>query len=104
MELVCKSSESDLIKKKLIEEIENFGLSKEVFVATTGCFGFYEKGPIVKITPDDVFYVHVTPKDAKEIVENHLVNSEIIERLLYEEPTINKKVKTQDEMIFIKSK
>ncbi|GAA0120890.1 NADH-quinone oxidoreductase subunit NuoF [Clostridium faecium] len=98
----CKSSESDLIKKKLIEEIENFGLSKEVFVATTGCFGFCEKGPIVKITPDDVFYVHVTPKDAKEIVENHLVNGEIIERLLYEEPTINKKVKTQDEMTFYK--
>lgn len=69
---------------------------------STGCFGFCEKGPIVKITPDDVFYVHVSPKDTREIVESHLVNGDIIERLLYEEPTISKKVKTQDEMTFYK--
>lgn len=98
----CKSAESDLIKENLINEIEDFGLSKEIFVTTTGCFGFCEKGPIVKITPDDVFYVHVSPKDTREIVESHLVNGDIIERLLYEEPTISKKVKTQDEMTFYK--
>lgn len=98
----CKSSNSDLIRERLQEEIDKAGLHDKVYISLTGCFGFCEKGPIVKITPDDVFYVHVCPEDAEEIIQKHIVNGNIIERLLYEEPTIKKKVKTQDEMTFYK--
>lgn len=98
----CKSAQSDLIKTNLENEIRKLGLEDEVYVSITGCFGFCEKGPIVKVTPDDVFYVHVTPEDAEEIINDHIVNGKVIERLLYEEPTIKEKVKTQDEMTFYK--
>ncbi len=98
----CKSAQSDLIKTNLEQHIKNVGLENEVYVSITGCFGFCEKGPIVKIAPDDVFYVHVTPDDAEEIVKEHLVNNKVLERLLYEEPTLKEKVKTQDEMSFYK--
>ena len=98
----CKSAQSDLIKANLESEIKQLGMEDKVYVSITGCFGFCEKGPIVKITPDDVFYVHVTPEDAEEIINEHIVNGNIIERLLYEEPTIKEKVKTQDEMTFYK--
>lgn len=98
----CKSSQSDLIRENLISELKKANLENEVYVSITGCFGFCEKGPIVKITPDDVFYVHVTPDDAEEIVKEHVMKGNIIERLLYEEPTIKDKVKTQDEMTFYK--
>ncbi|MEG0307105.1 MAG: NADH-quinone oxidoreductase subunit NuoF [Clostridium sp.] len=98
----CKSAQSDLIQANLEAEIKKLNLENEVYVSITGCFGFCEKGPIVKITPDDVFYVHVTPDDAEEIIKEHIVGGKILERLLYEEPTVKTKVKTQDEMSFYK--
>lgn len=98
----CKSAQSDLIKINLEKEIKKLSFEDKVYVSITGCFGFCEKGPIVKVTPDDVFYVHVTPDDAEEIINEHIVNGKVIDRLLYEEPTIKEKVKTQDEMTFYK--
>lgn len=98
----CKSAQSDLIKKNLEEEIKKLNLEDKVCVSITGCFGFCEKGPIVKVAPDDVFYVHVSPEDAEEIINGHIVGGRIIENLLYEEPTIKAKVKTQDKMTFYK--
>jgi len=98
----CKSAQSDLIQANLIKSLEEAGLNNDVTVSITGCFGFCEKGPIVKVTPDDVFYVHVTPDDAEEIVKEHIVNGKTVDRLLYEEPTLKEKVKTQDEMTFYK--
>lgn len=98
----CKSSDSSKIIENLQNEIEKAGLLDEVTVSVTGCFGFCEKGPIVKINPDNTFYIHVTPDDAAEIVSEHLLNGKSVERLLYEEPTIKEKVKRQDEMSFYK--
>jgi NADH:ubiquinone oxidoreductase subunit F (NADH-binding)/(2Fe-2S) ferredoxin/NAD-dependent dihydropyrimidine dehydrogenase PreA subunit len=98
----CKSAQSDLIKDNLEKEINKLGLEDKVYVSITGCFGFCEKGPIVKVTPDDVFYVHVTPEDAEEIINEHIVNGNVVQRLLYEEPTIKERVRTQDEMTFYK--
>lgn len=98
----CKASQSDLIVKNLKDCLEKVGLAEEVTVSITGCFGFCEKGPIVKISPDHVFYVHVKPEDAEEIVNEHLVNGKVIDRLLYEEPSLKEKVKKQEEMSFYK--
>ncbi|MFA9377883.1 MAG: NADH-ubiquinone oxidoreductase-F iron-sulfur binding region domain-containing protein [Lachnotalea sp.] len=98
----CQSSDSSKIIKNLQSEIKKAGLSDEVTVSVTGCFGFCEKGPIVKINPDNTFYIQVTPNDAAEIVSEHLLNGRSVNRLLYEEPSIRKKVKRQDEMSFYK--
>jgi NADH:ubiquinone oxidoreductase subunit F (NADH-binding)/(2Fe-2S) ferredoxin/NAD-dependent dihydropyrimidine dehydrogenase PreA subunit len=96
----CKASRSDQIVRNLNRYIDLAGLTGKVHVSITGCFGFCEKGPIVKVSPDNVFYVHVKPEDAEDIVRDHLVNGKVVERLLYEEPTIKEKVKKQDEMSF----
>jgi NADP-reducing hydrogenase subunit HndC len=69
----CESSKADLIFKNLQNEISERGLSGEVQVIKTGCFGFCEQGPIVKVLPEESFYVQVTPEDAKEIVAEHIV-------------------------------
>jgi NADH:ubiquinone oxidoreductase, NADH-binding (51 kD) subunit len=98
----CKSSDSDKIIESLNAEIKKAGLSKEVTVAITGCFGFCEKGPILKVDPDNAFYVHVAPDDASDIVNEHLLKGKIVDRLLYEEPTLREKVKRQDEISFYK--
>ncbi len=98
----CKSSDSAKIIENLQLEIEKAGLSDKVTVSLTGCFGFCEKGPVVKIHPDNTFYIQVNPTDAAEIVSEHLLNGRSVERLLYEEPSIKEKVKRQDEMSFYK--
>jgi NADH:ubiquinone oxidoreductase subunit F (NADH-binding)/(2Fe-2S) ferredoxin/Pyruvate/2-oxoacid:ferredoxin oxidoreductase delta subunit len=87
---------------KLNESIKNHGLEKEVEVVTTGCFGFCEKGPIIKVYPDDVFYVTVSPDDAEEIIAEHALKGRQVERLLYVEPNLNVKMEGQKDLPFYK--
>ena len=64
----CKASASDSIIEKFKSELTAKGLDNEVQVILTGCFGFCEKGPIVKVLPDNTFYTQVKPEDVAEIV------------------------------------
>ncbi|MEN8116180.1 MAG: NADH-quinone oxidoreductase subunit NuoF [Bacteroidota bacterium] len=98
----CKASESDEIKNKLNQFIEEFGLEDEVQVVLTGCFGFCEKGPILKVLPDNTFYVQVTPGDAEEIIKEHVVKGRPVERLLYKDPHSEEKISDSKGMDFYK--
>ncbi len=82
----CKASDSHKIAANLQQVINENGISNKVEVITTGCFGFCEKGPIVKVIPDNTFYVQVTPEDAEEIIKEHIIGGRKIERLLYVDP------------------
>ncbi len=82
----CLASESHRLVENLNKELILHNLDNEVKVVTTGCFGFCEKGPIVKIIPDNTFYTQVTPWDANEIIEEHIIKGRKIERLLYVDP------------------
>ena len=79
----CESSKADEIYQAIHKELVDRNLLGEAQVIKTGCFGFCEKGPIVKVLPDDSFYVHVTPADARELVEEHIVKGRRVGRLLY---------------------
>ncbi len=98
----CQASDSQKIVENFQQQIQDKDLSATVEASITGCFGFCEKGPIVKVFPDDVFYVQVKPEDVEEIVDAHLIGKKRVKRLLYEEPTLHKKVETQAEMSFYK--
>lgn len=98
----CQSADSTIIVDNLNTKIKEAGLYAEVKAHIVGCFGFCEKGPIVKVVPDNVFYIKVTPADTEEIIQEHILKGNVIERLLYEEPTLKQKVKRQDEMSFYK--
>ncbi|MDD2600488.1 MAG: NADH-quinone oxidoreductase subunit NuoF [Kiritimatiellae bacterium] len=80
----CESNKGIALVEALNREVENNGLLQEVQVVRTGCLGFCEKGPIVKILPQDTFYVEVMPEDASEIVTEHIVKGRVVERLLYD--------------------
>ena len=88
----CKASESEEIINSFNQMIDEFGLEDEVQVVRTGCFGFCEKGPIVKVLPDNTFYVRVTPDDTEEIIKEHLVKGRAVQRLLYKDPVTNENV------------
>ena len=98
----CMSSQSQKLIDNLNAEIAKAGLSDKVNAHITGCFGFCEQGPIVKVFPDDVFYVQVAPDDAAELVKTHLVDGNRVHRLLYQDPDSHEKVNTQHEMSFYK--
>ena len=99
----CTSSDSIQIIENLRTEIKKADLEGRAEVHLTGCFGFCAKGPIVKVYPDDIFYTQVKPEDASEIVQSHLINHKVVERLLFEEPTLDhKKVEKHNDMSFYK--
>ena len=96
----CTSSKSPQILenfKKIIKEknIQN------VRVIKTGCFGLCAKGPIVIIRPEDTFYANCTPDDCEEIIQSHIVEGKIVERLLAKDID-GSKVKSLDELSFYK--
>ncbi|MBR2290361.1 MAG: NADH-quinone oxidoreductase subunit NuoF [Clostridia bacterium] len=96
----CTSSKSPKIIENLRKIIEEKNV-ENVRVVQTGCFGLCAKGPIVIIRPEDVFYSLVTPEDAEEIIEKHIVGGEIVERLLCKDVD-NSVVKKLDDLSFYK--
>lgn len=98
----CLANESEKVRKNLEIILKARGYAEEVQIIQTGCFGFCEQGPIVKIEPDNVFYVRVGPKDAKDIIDEHIIKGRRVERLLYEEPKAKEKVNKQEDMPFYK--
>ncbi len=99
----CMSSKSALIKEAFVRELKENNIQDEVFVYFSGCFGLCEKGPVVIVYPDQVFYVHIKEKDVKKIVEDHIIKGKIVSRLEYKErdEKTNKLVrKTFQEMTF----
>ena len=96
----CHASNSNVMMDNLRQLIKEHGLENDVRVVQTGCFGFCAQGPIVKIMPDNVFYVQVQPEDAKDIVEQHIVNHQLVERLLYVEPMIKERIHDYAKMSF----
>ena len=96
----CRASESDLIVENLKKELEEKGLQNEVQVIMTGCFGFCEKGPIVKVMPDNTFYTQVKPEDAPIIVAEHVIKGRKVARLLYTDPTKKEHVSDSKHMGF----
>ena len=98
----CHASESDAIVCNLRDELEAKGLMDSVQVILTGCFGFCEKGPIVKILPDNTIYVKVKPEDAQTIVEEHIIKGKKVTRLLYKDPLTSEPVTDSKNMGFFK--
>ncbi len=98
----CHAAESDLLLENFKTIVGDKGLDTEVQVIATGCFGFCEKGPIVKIMPDNTFYTQVTPDDAREIIEEHLIKGRKVERLLYVDPESKEIISDSKHMHFYK--
>ena len=98
----CVSSDSMKIVENFKKQIKAAGLAEEVQVVATGCFGFCEKGPIVKIHPDNILYVEVKPEDTQEIVNEHCIKGRTVDRLLYVEPTFEQRISEHKDMPFYK--
>ena len=81
----CTSSGSPALREALTKELEANGLSEEIKVVQTGCFGLCALGPIMIVYPEGTFYSRVTIDDIPEIVGEHLLKGRIVDRLVYNE-------------------
>lgn len=98
----CVSAGSDSIAEKFTKKVNEIGLYEEAKVSITGCHGFCEQGPIVIVQPEDLFYCKVEETDIDEIIETTLMNNEVVERLLFEDPLKKSRPKTFHEVDFYK--
>ena len=86
----CAAGKADAIYHGLLTAADACGISNDVQIVKTGCFGLCEKGPIVKVLPEEAFYVEVKPEDAETIVNEHLLKGRIVDSLLYREKGADK--------------
>lgn len=98
----CHASRSNEVFEQLKSGIAEKNLDQEVQVIVTGCFGFCEKGPIVKILPDNTFYVEVKPEDSDEIIAEHIIKGRPVKRLLFKDPHTKEAVADSKHMEFYK--
>lgn len=98
----CTSSGSAKIAKRLQEEIDKNGLTDEVMVVRTGCFGLCALGPIMIVYPEGTFYSMVKEEDIAEIVSEHLLKGRIVTRLVYDETVAENEIKSLKETDFYK--
>ena len=96
----CVAAEGSLIYDNLASELTSKGLEKDVEIVKTGCFGFCEQGPCLKVMPDDVSYTKVNSADIAEIISSHFLEDKPVERLFYIDPETGASISKQSEIPF----
>ncbi len=96
----CTSSASQAVREELLHQLQKHNLEERVKVIKTGCFGFCQRGPIVVVQPDNVFYCQVERKDVNKLVEKHLIGGQIVEELLFQEPDTGERHQKMEEIRF----
>ena len=99
----CQASRSQAVIDAVREELSRQGLGQSVRLCVTGCHGFCEQGPVIIIEPGNIFYCHVPPEDAFEIVYQTVKKGEVIERLLYTDPGSGERIRTESEIPFYRA-
>ncbi len=88
----CHATGSIGVKDALMQEIAKRGREKDFQVVETGCNGFCAQGPVMVVQPDGVFYQKIKADDAVAIVEEHLINGQPLERLMFKDPDTKKRI------------
>ncbi|HEY9206585.1 MAG TPA: NAD(P)H-dependent oxidoreductase subunit E, partial [Candidatus Methanoperedens sp.] len=101
----CHASGCNVVAEALKAEVGSKNLRDKVEIRITGCHGFCERGPIVIVYPDGIFYQKVKPHDVREIITETVENGRALDRLLYQDPvTGEKKIYVNDIPFYQKQK
>ena len=98
----CHAFGCEKVTQGFRTELKKQGLEERIDIRTTGCHGFCEKGPLVVINPQKIFYQSVTPEDTGEIISETLVKNNILDRLLYTHPQTGEKIVKEEDVPFYK--
>ena len=98
----CVSCGAFDVRRALEDEVRRRGLEREVLVVATGCNGFCERGPILLVQPDGVFYQRLKPEDIPGLIEEHLIKGRPVPRLMYVPPEEREPVPRMRDIEFFK--
>jgi NADH-quinone oxidoreductase subunit F len=98
----CRAYGSMDVVEAFRKELKARGLARKVQIRTTGCHGFCERGPMVLVSPEGLFYEQVALKDVSEIVEKTLIQKEVVERLFYKDPIRGEAIQKEADIPFYK--
>ncbi|MBN2420233.1 MAG: 4Fe-4S binding protein [Deltaproteobacteria bacterium] len=98
----CAAYGTSKVHKALMEELARHDLQDKVEVKLTGCHGFCEKGPIMVIHPEGIFYPQLKEKHIPDIVEKTIIKGELVDHLIYKDPVTKKKVIHERDIPFYK--
>jgi NADH:ubiquinone oxidoreductase subunit F (NADH-binding)/(2Fe-2S) ferredoxin/Pyruvate/2-oxoacid:ferredoxin oxidoreductase delta subunit len=96
----CHATGSLKVRDALINELAAKQLQEKVEVIETGCNGFCAMGPLMVVHPGDIFYQKMSVEDIPHIVQDHLIDGKIVEKLLYKDPKTKKPIPVQNDMPF----
>ena len=96
----CVASGAMNLEEECNRIIAEKNIGDKVAVRKVGCFGLCSQGPFIRIYPEDVLYRLVKPEDIEEIIEKDVLGGEIVERLLYVDPTTGEKIAKQENIPF----
>jgi NADH:ubiquinone oxidoreductase subunit F (NADH-binding)/(2Fe-2S) ferredoxin len=99
----CQASRSRAVIDAVREELSRQKLEQSVRLCVTGCHGFCEQGPVIIIEPGNIFYCHVSPEDAFEIIYQTVMKGKVIERLLYMDLVTGTRAMTESEIPFYRA-
>ena len=98
----CLANNSFEIYTSFLEKLKDTNTEVIPEIKATGCNGLCEKGPVVKILPDEISYFKVKAKDVDEIISKTISKGEIIDRLLYFDTNSKKKIVSHKDANFYK--
>ena len=100
----CMANGSLRVSDAIRAALDKAGIDAKVIpgIKTTGCQGFCSRGPLVSIKPQGLFYQHVKPNDAEEIIQKTLIEGEAVERLLYTDPKTGDRIQHARDIPFYK--
>jgi NADH-quinone oxidoreductase subunit F len=98
----CLANNSFEIYTSFLEKLKDTNTEVSPEIKATGCNGLCEKGPVVKILPDEISYFKVKSKDVDEIISKTISKGEIIDRLLYFDTNSKKKIVSHKDANFYK--
>ena len=98
----CVSANCEIVEKTLIAEAEKAGIGDQVKVTVTGCMGTCAVGPVMLVTPGNIFYTKLNQDKVAQIVKEHLVGGKVLEKYTFFDTAINKHVPKIDDINFFK--
>ena len=98
----CVSCGAFKVKEAIEKEIQKRKLQDEVMVIATGCNGFCERGPILMVHPDGVFYQQLKVDDIPFLIEEHLLKGRPVKKLMYIPPEEKEPIPRMKDIEFFK--
>lgn len=79
----CQQYDAQSMRDYMKQRVKALELSGQggVRINTAGCLDRCSEGPVIVVYPEDVWYTYVDQEDLDEIIEEHLQNGRVVDRL-----------------------